>query len=170
MHACVTGWQELFLSYKWLQLSAAIAITTFEKYVYGWKFSGYLILSLLQLALTKFFKSEPFSCLIVKVDHMITVMQGACYQGLVPLWSDFCFNGFCPLFFALTFLNCSSVKIFLEIPLSHESKDPSWLSIAAAFLCCYFHSLWIHLPLIIFFGSLSSKSSLLVGSDERQLY
>ena len=74
-------------------------------------------------------------------------------------------TGFCPYLW-----NCSSVKNFLEIPLSHESKDPSWLSIAAAFLCCYFHSLWIHLPLIIFFGSLSSKSSLLVGSDERQLY
>ena len=169
-HACVTGWQELFLSDKCLQLSAAIAITPFEKYMYGWKFSGYLILSLLQLAVTKFFKSEPFSCLTVKVDHMIAVMQGACYQGLVPLWSDFCFNGFLPFVFCPFLWNCSSLKKLLEIPLSHESKDPSWLSIAAAFLCCYFHSLWIHLPLIILFGSLSHKSSLLEGRDERQLY
>ena len=35
-HACVTGWQELFLSDKCLQLSAAIAITTFEKYMIVW--------------------------------------------------------------------------------------------------------------------------------------
>ena len=35
-HASVTGWQELFLSYKCLQLSAAIAITTFEKYMHLW--------------------------------------------------------------------------------------------------------------------------------------
>ena len=34
-HASVTGWQELILSYKCLQLSAAIAIITFEKYMYG---------------------------------------------------------------------------------------------------------------------------------------
>ena len=40
-------------------------------------------------------------------------------------------TGFCPYLW-----NCSSVKNFLEIPLSHGSKDPSWLSIAAAFLCC----------------------------------
>ena len=31
---------------------------------------------LLQLVLTKFFKSELFSCLL-KVDHVITVMQRA---------------------------------------------------------------------------------------------
>jgi len=41
-HASVTGWQKLFFSYKCFQLSAAIAITTFE--AYGWKFSGYLII------------------------------------------------------------------------------------------------------------------------------
>ena len=29
-HARVTGWQKLFFSYKCLQLSAAVAITTFE--------------------------------------------------------------------------------------------------------------------------------------------
>ena len=40
--ASVTGWQMLFFWYKCFQLSAAIAITTFE--IYGWKFSGYLIL------------------------------------------------------------------------------------------------------------------------------
>ena len=171
MHACVTGWQELFLSYKCLQLSAAIAITTFEKYVYGWKFSGYLILSLLQLALTKFFKSEPFSCLIVKVDHMITVMQGACYQGLVPLWSDFCFNGFlpfvfCPYLFKLLF----GKNIFRDTVKSRKQRSLMTFNCSSFFKLLNFHSLWIHLPLIIFFGSLSSKSSLLVGSDERQLY
>ena len=41
-HASVTGWQKLFFSYKYFQLSAAIAIVTFE--TYGWEFSGYLIL------------------------------------------------------------------------------------------------------------------------------
>ena len=41
-HASVTGWQKLFFSYKCFQLSAAVAIATFE--IYGWKFSGYLIL------------------------------------------------------------------------------------------------------------------------------
>ena len=41
-HASVTGWQKLFFSYKCFQLSAAIAIVTFE--TYGWEFSGYLIL------------------------------------------------------------------------------------------------------------------------------
>ena len=29
-HASVTGWQKLFFSYKCFQLSAAVAITTFE--------------------------------------------------------------------------------------------------------------------------------------------
>ena len=29
-HARVTGWQKLFFSYKCLQLSAAVATTTFE--------------------------------------------------------------------------------------------------------------------------------------------
>ena len=40
-HASVTGWQKLF-SHKCVQLSAAVAITTFE--IYGGEFSGYLIL------------------------------------------------------------------------------------------------------------------------------
>ena len=40
-HASVTGWQELFFSYKCFQLSAAV-VSTFE--MYGWKCSGYLIL------------------------------------------------------------------------------------------------------------------------------
>ena len=31
-HASVTGWQKLFFSYKRFQLSAAVAIATFEKY------------------------------------------------------------------------------------------------------------------------------------------
>ena len=31
-HASVTGWQKLFLSYKCFQLSAAVAIATFEIY------------------------------------------------------------------------------------------------------------------------------------------
>ena len=41
-HTSVTGWQKLFFSYKCFQLSAAVAIATFE--IYGWKFSGFLIL------------------------------------------------------------------------------------------------------------------------------
>ena len=41
-HASVTGWQKLFFSYKCFSLLAAVAIATFE--IYGWKFSGYLIL------------------------------------------------------------------------------------------------------------------------------
>ena len=41
-HASVTGWQKLFFSYKCFQLSAAVAIATFE--IYGWKCSGFLIL------------------------------------------------------------------------------------------------------------------------------
>ena len=68
-HASVTGWQKLFLSYKCFQLSAAIAIATFE--IYDWKFSDYWYLILLfQLVLTKFFKSELFLCL-PKVGHVI---------------------------------------------------------------------------------------------------
>ena len=31
-HASVTGWQKLFFSYKCIQLSAAVAIATFEIY------------------------------------------------------------------------------------------------------------------------------------------
>ena len=31
-HASVTGWQNLFISYKCFQLSAAVAIATFEIY------------------------------------------------------------------------------------------------------------------------------------------
>ena len=29
-HASVTGWQKLFFSYKYLELSAAVTIATFE--------------------------------------------------------------------------------------------------------------------------------------------
>ena len=38
----MTGWQELCSSYKFFQLSAAIAIATFA--IYSWKFTGCLIL------------------------------------------------------------------------------------------------------------------------------
>ena len=31
-HTCLIGWQKLFFSYKFFQLSATVAITTFEKY------------------------------------------------------------------------------------------------------------------------------------------
>ena len=41
-HASVTGWQKLFFPYNCFQLSAAVAIVTFE--IYGYKFSGYLFL------------------------------------------------------------------------------------------------------------------------------
>ena len=69
-HASVTGWQKLFFSYKCFQLSVAVTIATFE--IHGRKFSGYLnyFNMLFQLVLTKFFKSELFSCL-PKVDHVI---------------------------------------------------------------------------------------------------
>ena len=69
-HESVTGWQKLFFLYKCLQLSAAVAIATFE--TNGWKSSGYLgnFDMLFTLVLTKFSKSELFSCL-PKVDHVI---------------------------------------------------------------------------------------------------
>ena len=67
-HASVTGWQDLFISYKCFQLSAAVAIATFE--IYGWNFSGYLILICSFSLCKKFFKSELFSCL-PKVGHVI---------------------------------------------------------------------------------------------------
>ena len=41
-HAGVTEWQKLFSSHTCVKLSAAVAIATFE--IYGWKFTGYLIL------------------------------------------------------------------------------------------------------------------------------
>ena len=67
-HASVTGWQNLFISYKCFQLSAAVAIATFE--IYDWNFSGYLIL-ICSFSLCKtFFKSELFSSL-PKVGHVI---------------------------------------------------------------------------------------------------
>ena len=69
-HESVTGWQKLFFLYKCLQLSAAVAVATFE--TNGWKSSGYLgnFDMLFTLVLTKFSKSELFSCL-PKVDHVI---------------------------------------------------------------------------------------------------
>ena len=57
-----SGWQKLFLSYRSFQLSAAVAIATFERLP---NFN-----MLFQPVLTKFFKSELFSCL-PKVDHVI---------------------------------------------------------------------------------------------------
>ena len=166
-HASVTGWQELILLYKCLQLSGGHCNH------YFWEIHVWLKIlrlpnfnMLFQLVPAKFFKSEPFSCLIVKVDHMITVMQGACYQGLVPLWSDFCFNGFLPLPLKLLF----GKKIFRDTVKSRKQRSLMTFNCSSFFMLLNFHSLWIHLPLIIFFGSLSRKTSLLVGSDERQLY
>ena len=73
-HESVTGWQKLFFLYKCFQLSAAVAIATFEKN--GWKSSGYLsnFDMVFTLVLTKFFKSELFSCL-PKVDHVIKSLK-----------------------------------------------------------------------------------------------
>ena len=42
-HASVTGLQKLFFSYECFQLSAAVAIATFE--TYDWKYSGYIFLT-----------------------------------------------------------------------------------------------------------------------------
>ena len=67
-HASVTGWRKLFLSYKCFQLSASVAIATFE--IYGWKCMLPNFNMLFQLVLTKFFKIELFSCL-PKVGHVI---------------------------------------------------------------------------------------------------
>ena len=67
-HASVTGWQKLFISYKCFQLSAAVAIATFE--IYGWKFSGYLILiCYFSLCWQNFSKVNRFSD--KKVGHVI---------------------------------------------------------------------------------------------------
>ena len=67
-HASVTGWQKLFFSYKCFQLSAAVAIATFEIRQKILRLPNFNML--FQLVLTKFFKSELFSCL-PKVDHVI---------------------------------------------------------------------------------------------------
>ena len=40
-HSSMTGWQELFFSYKSFEFLAAIAIATFE--IYDRKFTGYLL-------------------------------------------------------------------------------------------------------------------------------
>ena len=53
-HASVTGWQKLFFSNKCFQLSAAVAIAAFE--IYGWKFSGYLILICFSASADKMFQ------------------------------------------------------------------------------------------------------------------
>ena len=53
-HASVTGWQKLFFSNKCFQLSAAVAIAAFE--IYGWKFSGYLILICFSASADKIFQ------------------------------------------------------------------------------------------------------------------
>ena len=67
-HASVTGWQKLFFSYKCFQLSAAVAIATFEIRQKILRLPNFNML--FQLVLTKFFISELFSCL-PKVDRVI---------------------------------------------------------------------------------------------------
>ena len=69
-HASVTGWQKLFFSYKCFRLSAAVAIATFEIIIRLTILRLPNFNKLFQLMLTKFFKSELFSCL-PKVDHVI---------------------------------------------------------------------------------------------------
>ena len=67
----VTGWQELFFSYRSFSFSVAVAITTSE--IYGLKnysLPNNYFNMLFQLKLTKFFKSELFLCLL-KVDYVI---------------------------------------------------------------------------------------------------
>ena len=41
-HSSMTGWQELFFRHKSFWFLAGVATAAFE--VYGWKFTGYLIL------------------------------------------------------------------------------------------------------------------------------
>ena len=65
-HESVTGWQKLFFLYKCLQLSAAVAIATFENP----QVTSVILICSLRLCLQNFFKSELFSCL-PKVDHVI---------------------------------------------------------------------------------------------------
>ena len=69
-HASVTVWQKLFFSYKCFRLSAAVAIATFEIIIRLTILRLPNLNMLFQLMLTKFFKSELFSCL-PKVDHVI---------------------------------------------------------------------------------------------------
>lgn len=64
-------------SYKFFQLSVAIAIATFE--ISGWKFSGYLLLIRSFSCANKIFKSELFSCL-PKVGHVIK----SCKEPIQP--------------------------------------------------------------------------------------
>ena len=65
--SCKRDWKaKVVFPYKCFQLSAAIAITTFE--AHGWKLSVYLILiAALSACANKFFKNELFLCLLKNV-------------------------------------------------------------------------------------------------------
>ena len=78
-HASVTGWQKLFFSYKCFQLSAAVANATFEIRQKILRLPNFNML--FQLVLTKFFKSELFSCL-AKVGHVIKSYKEPYYSKI----------------------------------------------------------------------------------------
>ena len=70
-HSSMTGWEELFFSYKSFYFSPGVAIAASG--IYGLKFLGHLILiiiMLIQLVLANVFQSTLFSCL-PKVDQVI---------------------------------------------------------------------------------------------------
>ena len=69
-HSGMTGWEELFFSYKSFYFSPGVAIAASG--IYGLKFLGHLILiiMLIQLVLANIFQSTLFSCL-PKVDQVI---------------------------------------------------------------------------------------------------
>ena len=79
-HESVTGWQKLFFLYKCFQLSAAVAIATFE--TNGWKSSGYLILICsFRLCLQNFSKVNCFRVyrkLITWSSHEMSLYTCTC--------------------------------------------------------------------------------------------
>ena len=97
-HLSVTGWQKLFFSYKCLQLSAAVAIATFE--IYSWKFPGYLILifsfSLCEQYFSKVNCFRVYRTLITWSSHAKTLLYPSIShirnsygveQPLISFWS-----------------------------------------------------------------------------------
>ena len=106
---------------KCFQLSAAVAIATFE--IYRWKFLGYLFWPIFNMlfpfVLTKFFKSELFSRL-PKVNHVIKSCKEPISTG-IPDFTPFSLQ-VCNiiLYFLLKFLIFSS--FFQELPCKSDHQ------------------------------------------------
>ena len=119
-HGSVTGWQKLFFSYKCVQLSVAVAIATFE--IYGWKFSGYLIL-IFSCANKIFQKRTAF----VFTESWSRVQRAYFANAQCWLWGTISVEVILKLFISTRFVHCLVRGLNSEKRLSSLAFSPLYL-------------------------------------------